>query len=64
MIERTYPTTNVIFGYRKGLSLSKLFIKNYKRTDSMNIRIIYKLTCIKCKKAYILDKHNLTLTIE
>ncbi len=42
MIERIYSMTNVIFGYRKGLSLSKLFIKNYKSTDPMNIGVIYK----------------------
>jgi hypothetical protein len=48
MIERIYPMTNVIFGYRKGLSLIKLFNKNYKGTDPMNIGVIYKLTCMKC----------------
>ncbi len=53
MIERIYPTTKVIFGYRKGLSLSKLFIRNYKGIDPMNIGVIYKLTCIKCQNVYI-----------
>jgi predicted GIY-YIG superfamily endonuclease len=53
MIERIYPMTNVIFGYRKGLSLSKLFTRNYKGVDPMNIAVIYKLTCIKCEKVYI-----------
>jgi hypothetical protein len=53
MIEKIYSTTKVIFSYRKGLSLSKLFIKNYKGIDPMNIGVIYKLTCIKCQKVYI-----------
>ncbi len=38
---------NVIFSYRKGLSLSKLFIKNYKGSNPMNIGVVYKLTCLK-----------------
>jgi hypothetical protein len=57
MIERIYPMTNVIFGYRKGLSISKLFMKNYKGTDPMHIGVIYKLTCIKCQKVYIGQTH-------
>ena len=50
MIKRIYPITKVIFGYREGFSLSRLFLK-------MNIGVIYKLTWIKYKKVYIGQTH-------
>ena len=53
MIEKIYPMINVIFGYRKGLSISKLFAKNHKGNDTMETGVVYKLTCMKCEKVYI-----------
>ena len=55
LIERIYPTTKVIFGYRKERSLSKLFIKNYKGIEPTNTDVICKFTYNKCQKV-ILDK--------
>ncbi|CAF1527322.1 unnamed protein product [Rotaria magnacalcarata] len=52
-VESLFPTTDVIFGFKKGLTLSKLFIKNFKGTDPMNIGVVYKLTCNKCDQIYI-----------
>ena len=70
MIERVYPTTNVIFGYKKGTSLSKFLSTKHKGTDPMNIGVIYKLECLNCAKVYIgqsqfdvkhrMNQHNIT----
>lgn len=53
MIEKNYPTTNVIFGYKKGTSLSKIFSMNHKGIYPMNISVIYELEYLKCGKSYI-----------
>ena len=52
-IERLFPTTEIIFGFKKGLTLGKLFTKNFKGRDPMNTGVIYKLTCNKCEQIYI-----------
>lgn len=38
-----YATIDVIFAYKKGLTLIKLFTKNFKGKDPMDIVVIYKL---------------------
>jgi predicted GIY-YIG superfamily endonuclease len=53
MIESLYPMTHVIFGYRKGLTLAKLFTKNFKGKEPMNIGVVYQLSCNNCEQVYI-----------
>ncbi|CAF1309282.1 unnamed protein product [Adineta steineri] len=53
MIESLFPTTQIIFGYKKGLTLAKLFTKNFKGKDPMETNVIYKLSCNKCEQVYI-----------
>jgi predicted GIY-YIG superfamily endonuclease len=53
MIKSLFPTIEVIFGYKKGLTLGKLFTKNFKGKDPMEIGVIYKLTCSACDQVYI-----------
>jgi hypothetical protein len=52
-IELLFPTIEVIFGFKKGLTLGKLFMKNFKGKDLMDIGVIYKLTCNTCDQVYI-----------
>jgi hypothetical protein len=40
MIKSLYPTIEVIFGFKKGTTLSKLFTKNFKGKDPMDIGVI------------------------
>ncbi|CAF3209260.1 unnamed protein product [Rotaria sp. Silwood2] len=53
VIESLYPMTQVIFGYRKSLTLAKLFTKNYKGKEPMNIGVVYQLSCNNCDQVYI-----------
>lgn len=53
MIDSLYPTTDVIFGYKKGLTLGKLFTKNFKGKDPTETNVIYKLSCDSCNQIYI-----------
>ncbi|CAF3873515.1 unnamed protein product [Rotaria sp. Silwood1] len=53
ILEKTYPTTKVMFCFKKDLTINKLFMKNYKGVDPMIIGVIYKLSCSKCSKVYI-----------
>ena len=53
MIESFFPTVEVTFGFRKGLTLAKLFMENFKGKDPMDIGVIYKLTCNTCDQVYI-----------
>ena len=39
-IERLFPTIEVNFGFKKGLTLAKLLTKNFKGMDPMNIGVI------------------------
>ena len=40
IIEGLFPTTEMTFGFKKGLTLSKLCTKSFKGTDPMSIGII------------------------
>ncbi|CAF1483936.1 unnamed protein product, partial [Didymodactylos carnosus] len=51
--ESVFPTVELIFGYKRGLTLAKLFTKNFKGKDPSEIGVVYKLTCDKCAKIYI-----------
>jgi hypothetical protein len=53
MIKSLFPAIEIIFGYKKGLTLAKLFTKNFKGKDPMEIIFIYKLACSTCDQVYI-----------
>lgn len=53
MIKSLYPTIEVIFAYKKGLTFTKLFTKNFKEKDPMDIGVIYKLNCNTCDQVNI-----------
>ena len=52
-MESLYPTIEMIFRFKKGFSLGKLFTKNFKGKDPSEIGVIYKLCCNKYSKVYI-----------
>ncbi|CAF4195564.1 unnamed protein product, partial [Rotaria sordida] len=53
IIKSLFPTFEIIFGYKKGTTLAKLFTKNFKGKDPMEIGVVYKLTCKTCDQVYI-----------
>ncbi|CAF1345381.1 unnamed protein product, partial [Didymodactylos carnosus] len=52
MLEQIYPAAEVIFGFKKGLTLGKLFSRNFKGKDPMDIGVVYKLSCNSCSQVY------------
>ncbi|CAF1477987.1 unnamed protein product [Didymodactylos carnosus] len=52
-LEKTFPTTEVKFGFQKGLTVRKMFIKNYKGIDDTNTGVVYKIKCDHCTQVYI-----------
>ena len=52
-IEGIFPCSEVIFGFKKGLTLSKLFMNKFKGRDSMEMGVVYKLSCNNCEQIYI-----------
>lgn len=53
MIKSLFPTIDIIFAFKKGITLGKLFVKNFKGKDPMDIGVIYKLVCKNCDQVYI-----------
>ena len=53
ILEKTYPAAKVIFAFKKGLTINKLFKKKHKGVDPTKIGVVYKLSCSKCQKVYI-----------
>lgn len=46
-----------MFGYRKHVSMSKLFASDHKGKDPMSIAVVCELTCDRCFKVYIGQTH-------